>query len=155
MSSLGEVPGGIISSHAWAVSGDGSVIVGESQGNTAFIWDSINGLRDLTALLVNDFGFDPILHLSGFPITVSNDGRTIAANGVDPSGTGASMLVTFCELGDVNDDDVFDEADVPAFVSLLISPSGPSPHELCAADLSQDGILDGRDIEGFIQELLP
>jgi probable HAF family extracellular repeat protein len=54
--SLGLLPG-TSSSQAYGVNHDGSVIVGAS-GYSAFIWDSVNGMRDLKTVLENDYGLD-------------------------------------------------------------------------------------------------
>ncbi|NEO96604.1 MAG: PEP-CTERM sorting domain-containing protein [Moorea sp. SIO3G5] len=61
MVGLGDLPGGNFSSVALAVSGDGSIIVGQSEsslGQEPFIWDSLHGMRSLIQLLANDFGLD-------------------------------------------------------------------------------------------------
>ena len=57
---LGALPGDI-GSFAFDVSPDGSIIVGSSSGgsgSTAFIWDEVNGMRNLKQVLENDFGLD-------------------------------------------------------------------------------------------------
>lgn len=50
---LGTLPGGLGTSTAYAVSGDGSIVVGQSystSGNEAFIWDREHGMRGLGRL---------------------------------------------------------------------------------------------------------
>jgi probable HAF family extracellular repeat protein len=74
---------------AHAVSGDGSVIVGDPDsigGDCAFIWDAQNGIRNLHQVLANDYGLD----LTGWQLRgargISSDGKTIVGWGINPSG---------------------------------------------------------------------
>ena len=67
---------------ARAVSADGSVVVGGDGGLIdAFIWDPINGFRNLQSALTNEFGLD----LSGWDLAsatgISDDGMTITGWG--------------------------------------------------------------------------
>ncbi len=59
---LGHLPGGTHYSVAWAVSADGSIIVGSSFKDNdyyeAFIWDEIHGMRNLKNVLVNEYRLD-------------------------------------------------------------------------------------------------
>lgn len=78
-------------SEAYAVSGDGSVIVGRSFASNgpldlqAFIWDQTHGLRNLEDVLIGDG-----LNLTGWQLTeatgISADGLTITGNGIDTKG---------------------------------------------------------------------
>lgn len=72
---------------------DGSLIVGYNapdyrhiEEEIAFIWDAQNGVRNLQAVLENDFG----LNLDGWTLTtaigLSEDGTTIFGRGIDPDG---------------------------------------------------------------------
>ena len=86
---LGDLPGGLYGSTAYAMSDDASVVVGSSSGsigphsaaNIAFIWDAANGMRSLKSVLEVDYGLD----LTGWELTaataVSADGSTIAGYG--------------------------------------------------------------------------
>jgi hypothetical protein len=89
MQGLGGLPGGFFGSDALAVSTDGSVVVGSSfaeEGARAIVWNAIDGLRDLSRVLVEDFGID----LGGWELTeatgVSADGGVIVGNGINPEG---------------------------------------------------------------------
>lgn len=100
MIGLGDLPGGGLDSRAWAASADGSIIVGMgygASGYAAFIWDPVNGLRDLRSVLVKELGLD----LSGWVLTsatgVSADGATIAGFGTNPSGSGEAWLAVLGE----------------------------------------------------------
>ena len=86
---LGDLPGGTFSSEAFDVSSDGQIIVGrgnKATGNAPFIWDSVNGMRDLQILLSVDLGLD----LEGVTLRsatgISADGTVIVGNGVDAQG---------------------------------------------------------------------
>ena len=70
MVSLGLLPGHC-ASRASAVSGDGSIVVGycTSKRETPFIWDSMNGMRNLEVVLANDYGLD----LGGWSLNIALD----------------------------------------------------------------------------------
>ena len=74
---------------ARAVSGDGSVVVGDPQISSCvcvFIWDAQHGIRDLLNVLTNDYG----LNLAGWQLCratgLSFDGNTVVGYGLNPSG---------------------------------------------------------------------
>ena len=89
MIGLGDLPGGQFESSAFDVSADGTTVVGASavdDGYQAFIWRPDNGMRNLTDALTTDYG----LSLPGWRLTIarsiSEDGRTIVGEGVNPDG---------------------------------------------------------------------
>ena len=99
MVGLGDIAGGDFSSQAFAVSADGSIIVGEERtddGQAAFIWDEIGGMRSLEAVLV-DLGLD----LTGWELTaatgISFDGFTIVGRGRNPEGRKEAWIATIPE----------------------------------------------------------
>ncbi len=88
MVGIGDLEGGAFYSEALGVSADGSTIVGTSEilaGDTAFIWDADNGMRALDEVLTAQ-GLD----LTGWTLEeardVSDDGRVIIGQGINPSG---------------------------------------------------------------------
>lgn len=92
---LGDLPGGNFFSRALGVSGDGSVIIGQSdgfRGREPFIWDNENGMRPLIDLLTNDLGLD----LSGWTnleaFRISDDSLTIVGSGVNPEGNNEGWI---------------------------------------------------------------
>jgi probable HAF family extracellular repeat protein len=90
MLGLGDLPGGASYSVAFAASADGSVVVGKGSGSSggeeAFVWDAFHGIRQLKAVLENDFGFD----LTGWEMNeargISADGMTIVGTSRNPAG---------------------------------------------------------------------
>jgi uncharacterized membrane protein len=70
----------------YASSGDGTIVVGSMVGLGATIWSSVDGLRSLQSVLVNDYGLD----LTGWTLYTardcSSDGLTIAGTGLNPQG---------------------------------------------------------------------
>ncbi len=103
MVSLGSLPNtdNII---ALGSSGTGDIIVGiyiledpDPMGGSSlrsFIWDEINGIRDLQEVLINDFGLGSAL--SGWNLSIardiSDDGLTITGSGRNPSGGGEAWI---------------------------------------------------------------
>ncbi len=91
MIGLGDLPGGSFFSIARGVSADGNRIVGNSSGangslGDAFIWDPVNGMRDLQDVLVADYGFSiPAGWLLRDATAISPDGRFIVGYGRNPS----------------------------------------------------------------------
>jgi len=88
MVGLGDLPGGGIYSWAHGTSGDGSLVVGRGaivDGARAFIWDQINGVRQLD-IVISSTGVD----LTGWTLTqataISDDGNTIVGYGTNPDG---------------------------------------------------------------------
>lgn len=96
MVGLGDLAGGSYFSQAFSASADGSVIVGQANGfddnGDAFIWDADNGMRELSDVLVSDYGLD----LTGWSLQqargISDDGMLIAGYG-DHNGNFEAFLV--------------------------------------------------------------
>jgi uncharacterized membrane protein len=92
MVGLGYLPG-----HGWsqayAISADGSTVVGasapvEDHGtyrsvgmHEPFIWDAAHGMRSLTDLLLNQYGLELPDWPLGHPSDISSDGTVIVGNG--------------------------------------------------------------------------
>jgi uncharacterized membrane protein len=88
-------------SGARAVS-DAGVVVGFGQqaaGDTAFIWDAVNGMRPLAQVLEDEYGFD----LTGWRLIdatdITADGRTIVGRGIAPNGTTQAWIAFLPEPG--------------------------------------------------------
>ena len=92
MVGLGHLPGQV-SSEARAVSGNGSVVVGQS-GTQAFIWDSANGMQSLQEVLSTQYS----VNLAGWYLYaangISSDGKTIVGHGYSPKGGSEAWIVT-------------------------------------------------------------
>jgi probable HAF family extracellular repeat protein len=83
---LGVLPG-LYGSWATAVSADGGVVVGDSSNGPpiAFVWTRAQGMRDLRAVLAAQGA-----NVAGWSLSsarrVSDDGRTIVGDGIEPGG---------------------------------------------------------------------
>ncbi|MHC4178016.1 MAG: PEP-CTERM sorting domain-containing protein, partial [Planctomycetota bacterium] len=104
MVGLGYLPG-----HGWsrayAVSADGSIVVGVSYAvedhgaytsmgpAEAFIWDAEHGMRNLKDLLISEYQLELPDWALGHPSDISSDGTVIVGNGFDGSAGGAWMVV--------------------------------------------------------------
>lgn len=139
---LGDLPGGSSSGVANDITPDGTTVVGWSSSSSdgAFIWDSLNGIRNLRELLITEFG----LNLTGWfldeAVAVSDDGLTIAGNGINPDGKAEGWVarlgdpIPTCQYhlaGDVNDDCIFDLTDFGVMASNWLlncnfPPAAPS-----------------------------
>ena len=93
---LGVLPGGA-RSRAQGVSDLGQVVVGRSDvggSNAAFIWDRVNGLRNLQDVLVTVEGLD----LTGWTLEVatgiSNDATSVVGYGTNPNGDTEGWIAT-------------------------------------------------------------
>jgi probable HAF family extracellular repeat protein len=95
-----------IHSDAFAVSGDGSVVVGSllhgplDTPNTdvqqvAFVWDLVHGMRNLQQALIDNFGLGD--QLANWTLQqangISSDGRSIVGYGINPEGNTEAWLV--------------------------------------------------------------
>ena len=69
---------------------------------------------------------------------------------IDPDGDGIySLLVP----GDINGDLVVDDADIAAYVDAMMNES-QDPILLCIADYEPDGVINGADLQGFVDMLI-
>jgi uncharacterized membrane protein len=96
MKVLADTAGGISGSVPMDASGDASRVVGfsiTSGGESAFLWEAERGLRPLADALAADHG----LALNGWTLqranAISEDGRVIAGQGVDPQGAVRAWVV--------------------------------------------------------------
>lgn len=106
MIGLGDLPGGTFSSVALGVSANGNVIVGQGTvdfagGREVFIWDSLNGMRNLKTVLTTDYGLD----LTGWTLieakAISSDGSRIAGYGKNPDGLNEAWIAEIDVLAEV------------------------------------------------------
>jgi len=77
----------------------------------------------------------------------------IAAGLNQPTGIVTVSAVTpSCIKGDVNIDMLVDVNDLVPFVQILIGAS--VPEDPCPADMDGDGVINGEDVQGFVDALL-
>jgi len=116
MQPLGDLVGGNTYSIAYDCSGDGSIVVGSGTsalGTRAFIWDAVNGMRELSVVLTNDYGID----VSGWKLYevrgISDNGKVIAGYGQNPSFKSEAWVVDLSAPGDAEDNPVLPDNTVP------------------------------------------
>jgi probable HAF family extracellular repeat protein len=107
----------------------------------AFIWDAEHGMRELAELLAA--GTPPEHAWLRWACGINNAGQIAAY----PDG----LLLTPFVLGDLNCDELVDEADIPALLLLLVDPdqyaqSYPDCPGEWAGDVNQDAVLDPADL---------
>jgi probable HAF family extracellular repeat protein len=158
MVGLGDLPGGNFASTATAVSADGSVIVGSSavaigDGGldiyAPFIWDAVNGMRDLRTVFAQLGLTMPNLNMTD-ATAISDDGRTITGYGKSVFRIPAGDLRTEAWLGvlpaptivqgDYNRNGTVDAADYVVWRETL-NQMGPN----LAADGNGDNRVDAGD----------
>jgi len=93
---------GSFDSTAYAASDDGAIVVGASGEfftPSAFVWDSVNGMRNLQQVLSTTYGLAGQLagwHLQGAR-DISPDGRAIVGYGTNPAGMQEAWLAIIPE----------------------------------------------------------
>jgi probable HAF family extracellular repeat protein len=118
----------------------------------AFIWDPVNGLRELNALLEarTPPGYDYVANA----YDINNAGQIVGL-APGPLLNGQGVLLTPFVVGDMNCDGVVDAFDIEGFVTGLVDPAAyaarfPDCHADSAGDINQDGQFDAFDIEPFV-----
>ena len=139
-----------MSGSATGVSADGNTIVGYYRfGGTPYdghgwIWDPANGVRDLTALAVDQGASLPTGQVAALPLGVSADGRTVVGgSGNEVSGMPTGGFVLHLDIpcfGDLDGSGTVDGGDV-AFCLLDFGPCAQ-----CPSDLDGSGDVDFGDI---------
>jgi hypothetical protein len=71
-----------------------------------------------------------------------------------PTITGGTISFDVCRAGDANGDSYVTEGDIEPFVLFLTGLQTPSAAARCSCDMNADGILDGEDIQPFVEALL-
>ena len=99
--SLGDLPGGFVSASVYASNADGSLIGGRgwdgTTGKTAVIWDRMNGMRELKAVLEQDFGLDLGNWELDAVLGISDDGSVLTGFGHNPNGEQQPWVVVVPE----------------------------------------------------------
>jgi probable HAF family extracellular repeat protein len=76
-------------STAFAASANGAIVVGDpnqSRGDCAFIWDAQHGMRNLRAVLSNDYRLNPAGWQLSSARAITSDGQIIVGSGINPAG---------------------------------------------------------------------
>ncbi|MCB9851677.1 MAG: hypothetical protein H6819_01170 [Phycisphaerales bacterium] len=76
---------------------------------------------------------------------------------VDTDGDGVIDCVDNCpnrKPGDANGDAVVSIDDVASFSAVLLDPDAATADESCAADVNEDGVVNGRDVQRMTQLIL-
>ncbi|HPF37739.1 MAG TPA: NF038122 family metalloprotease [Phycisphaerae bacterium] len=69
-------------------------------------------------------------------------------------GTTYEMSIQLCRKGDLTGDATIDLFDTPLFVEATLDPDVASAQEACAADVNDDGVVNGLDVQGFVEKLI-
>ncbi|MCA9254197.1 MAG: hypothetical protein KDA33_01110, partial [Phycisphaerales bacterium] len=82
----------------------------------------------------------------GFDDNIDSDGDGVPDGCDTPCGN--------LQLGDVDGNAVVEFADAAAMSAILLDPASATADQQCAADVNQDGGIDGLDIQAFVNLLL-
>ncbi len=114
--------------------GTGVAVYASYNGGATWIKDSLN----LPNVNIGDLAIDRMNN----SLTAGTYGR------------GAWRTPLPCVPGDLDADDAVTPDDVPPFVAALLA-STLSAEDRCGADVNEDGIVDGRDVEKMVDRLIP
>jgi len=79
-----------------------------------------------------------------------------ANNDAADSGAAYVFLIESCaSIGDMNCDCTVNVADIPQFVQALVDPAGFTGCNILNGDMQPDGSVNGRDVQGFVNLLVP
>jgi len=148
---LGRIQPGDHETCAWGLNDMGQV-VGRYDPAGAFIWDTEHGMRDLETLIAA--GTDPNYADLSKAFDINNAGQIIA----DPIPCFEGVVLNPFVLGDLNCDELVDQADIPALLLLLVDPDEyaqtyPDCPGQWAGDVNQDAVLDPADLYALRQFL--
>lgn len=116
----------------------------------------------------NDMPGEPTCELEGFPGLSRIEWNVSAGqtyflrvsamfNVLEPNGPGFELIIvppTGCISGDLNGDTMVTPLDIPQFSAAVLAPESASADEFCAADVNQDGNVDGNDVHPFVSLIL-
>jgi uncharacterized membrane protein len=99
MVGLGDLPGGLFSSVATDLTGDGSAVVGMGRTGSAAVFEAFYWTEDLGMVNLQEWLMgNGVTNLTGWSLTsaqgISEDGKTIVGYGVNPLGQTEAWLAT-------------------------------------------------------------
>lgn len=111
----------------------------------------VNGNTRFVDSCMEDTGIGAVTYLDLGAFETQDDGPDANNNGTP------DVCDTSCSggpIGDVNLDNVVDFNDVQMLSAILMAPEAASPDQICAADVNEDGHVNGLDIQAFMTLLL-
>lgn len=87
----------------------------------------------------------PVPSISPYAVTVQADSQC-------GGGSDSKVLVLTVAFGDFDGDGIVGPVDLPIFIDHLLGLSASNP---CAADMNSSGIVDGDDIQLFVDAIIP
>ncbi len=130
---LGDLPGGLSQSAAFAISGDATLIAGTSSSAASpnrepFIWHASFGMKSLRELAIEDFG---VSELEGWTLTsvadMSTNGLALCGRGINSAAPGGGNEGWFMTLPDCNANGRWDGLEAPI-------PSARAPRSVLEFD---------------------
>lgn len=112
----------------------------------AAAWSDVAALTDVG---VTSVAWTPTFGGADFGVRVRSY-RDDAGFGPWDAGDGP---FTICLFGDADADGQLTAADVPTFVALLLADAPAGTMQRCAVDFNRDGVIDGDDVQAFVDAL--
>ncbi|MBK8270869.1 MAG: hypothetical protein IPK83_22190 [Planctomycetes bacterium] len=100
---------------------------------------------------IDDTGVGSVTYLDMGAYESQSDGPDDNGNGVPDICDGPCGTL---QIGDVDANGLVDVLDADSLTAFLLDDSGASGDQHCAADVNQDGSVDGRDVQAFVNLLL-
>jgi len=132
---------------AWASTCASDASSTSEPGGNAFVWDETHGMRQLYAVLVDQYGLGAAL--AGWRLNyvtgVSADGRTIVGGGFNPSGQqeGWRLVLPSLCVPDFNRDSALNSQDFFDYIIAFFAGD-------TAADFNRDKQLNSQDFFDFL-----
>lgn len=92
--------------------------------------------------------------LKGFGERADGEIYVAASTELGPTGTGGIVYHLVPAKGDMNGDGAITVADIPLFADVL-TETATADHLIDRADIDDDGLIDGIEVERFVDLLLP
>ena len=100
-------------------------------------------------------GAEPGLYSAELVFSTADDSDLPGATALADLTFALSAAVPVAVLGDFNLDGAVEPGDIPAMVALLLDPDAASPGHRWIGDMNQDEIINGDDLQLFIEALVP
>ena len=122
--------------------GGSQLACNDDAGGGGLTMCALSGLNRKSVITLDVVAGDPYLIRLG----VFND----SFSGQGGFGSAYELTIDMCTKGDLTGDNMVDAMDITPFANVLLNPIAATPADRCAADVNDDGLIDGGDIQEFM-----